>query len=699
MSDSYTHFIYYAASLAVITHHNKHVLNSCTLYKNFVHHLPALLLTGMLPIFSFAQKNNNEPSDTIKVHSLQEVIVNARKISLRNASATPLQILTHDELEKINSLSVAEAIRYFSGVQLKDYGGVGGLKTVNVRSLGSEHLAVFYDGIELGNAQNGQVDLGKFSLDNIDEIALYNGQKSSIFQPAKGFSAGSSLYLSARLPVFDSGKISNEKISFKTGSFGLIDPSIIWDYKISPKVSSSFSTEYIYSNGKYKFNYTNGVYDTTAVRHNGDINAYRAEWGLTGKLTRNSGWSSKVYFYESERGLPGPVVSNKFDYTQRQWDRNFFVQSSYHKDIGRYSLLVNAKYASDYTRYLDPDYVTTTGFLDNKYYQKDAYVSAANRYHINSFWDIAVSTDYEWNKLDANIYHFAYPTRNTLLINGATELHFPRLNVQGTLLGTFVNDHVEQYTAAGSKTEYTPSVLFSWQPLHTETFHVRGFYKEIFRLPSFNDLYYTFIGNTLLRPEYATQYDMGLTYSKSYAHQSLAYFSFQADAYYNKVTDKIVAIPGANLFRWQMFNIGKVDIKGLELNIQSGWLVTNTIKLNVSASYTYEQALNVTGGDDYKSQIPYVPVNSGSLIAGVQWKQWSLNYSFIYTGTRYDESANIPVNMLQPWYTHDVSLGYQPCKRCKCTMEINNFCNQYYDVITNFPMPGRSYRLTVSYAL
>ena len=93
----------------------------------------------------------------------------------------PVQVLSGKELQRLNSHSVADALRYFSGVQIKDYGGIGGLKTINIRSLGSHHTGVFYDGIQLGNAQNGIVDLGRFSLDDVEEIALYNGQKSDIF--------------------------------------------------------------------------------------------------------------------------------------------------------------------------------------------------------------------------------------------------------------------------------------------------------------------------------------------------------------------------------------------------------------------------------------------------------------------------------------------------------------------------------------
>ena len=94
----------------------------------------------------------------------------ARSFSFKEV--IPSQKLSGKELQNLNSHTVADALRYFSGVQLKDYGGVGGIKTVNIRSMGTNHMGVFYDGIELSNAQNGQVDLGMYSLDNIEEISL-----------------------------------------------------------------------------------------------------------------------------------------------------------------------------------------------------------------------------------------------------------------------------------------------------------------------------------------------------------------------------------------------------------------------------------------------------------------------------------------------------------------------------------------------
>ena len=93
--------------------------------------------------------------DSLTMLSIEEVVITATRNKFNVISPMPTQLLQGKELEKLNSLSVADAIRYFSGVQLKDYGGVGGIKTINVRSLGSAHTAVFYDGMTVGTDPEG----------------------------------------------------------------------------------------------------------------------------------------------------------------------------------------------------------------------------------------------------------------------------------------------------------------------------------------------------------------------------------------------------------------------------------------------------------------------------------------------------------------------------------------------------------------
>ena len=294
--------------------------------------------------------------DSLTMLSIEEVVITATRNKFNVISPMPTQLLQGKELEKLNSLSVADAIRYFSGVQLKDYGGVGGMKTINVRSLGSAHTAVFYDGMTVGNAQNAQVDLSKYSLDNIEAIELYNGQKSSIFQPARGFFSSNSLYLRSKTPRFEKDEKNHIRAAFKTGSFGLLNPSILYQQKITSDLSLSASAELVDAHGRYKYRYKKeGGYDTTAVRQNGDIRSLRTE--LTFYLmNKNIGKASlKGYMYNSERGLPGAIVANRFSHNQRQWDRNIFVHASLENSFFKnHDVLANIKFSRDYNRYVDP---------------------------------------------------------------------------------------------------------------------------------------------------------------------------------------------------------------------------------------------------------------------------------------------------------------------------------------------------------
>lgn len=634
---------------------------------------------------------------------LDEVVVRNNAMH-RIVSPAPSQILNGKKLTALNSFSVADAVRYFSGVQLKDYGGVGGLKTINVRSMGTQHVAVIFDGILLGNAQNGTVDLSKFSLDNIESIELYNGQKSVLPQPARVYLASSSIFIKTKMPQFDSSR-HLLKTSLRTGSFGLINPSLLWHQKLNNQWSTAFSTEYINAHGKYRYRDIkkgqSGGYDTTAIRHNGDIEAFRAESSLFYKGKQSDGFV-KGYLYNSERGLPGAIVSNVFYNPQRQWDRNIFIQGSYkHSFDSSYSILLNVKYAHDYLKYVNPRIGTLEGALTNRYYQAEWYVSVAQQYLARPWWQLGLSADYSYNLLNANLYRFAYPRRNSYVGVFASNFSFDRITIQSSLVYCYYDEYVKQYTTSDDRKALLPYIGFSFQPTASKNFRLRAFYKESLRMPNFNDLYYTEIGNIKLNPEYTRQWNAGFIYNKTQG--DIQSFSIQADAYFNRIKDKIIAVPSVNLFRWMMINQGLVTIKGIDVNTEYNRLLWSKILLQFGLGYTYQKALNKTKGDNsYNHQIPYTPVHSGSLHGSLQWRSWTLNYSYLYTGDRYVLPENKPVNYMQPWYTTDLGIVWEKKvknKQYRVSLEVNNVFNQYYDVVLNYPMPGTNFRTALSVTL
>lgn len=639
------------------------------------------------------------PLDSLS-HQLNEVVVTARK---PNEDIIPAQTLLGEELHRLNSNSVADALRYFSGVQVKDYGGVGGIKTVNIRSMGTNHTGVVYDGVELGNAQNGQIDLGQFSLDNIEALSLYNGQKSEILQPAKDFGSAGTIYMRTRTPFFNEGETYHARATIRTGSFDLLNPSALVELKLGKRVSASLSAEWVNSSGKYKFRYRRVnpagelAYDTTAVRQNGDINATRIELNTHGTLNSGS-WNFKVYNYNSERGVPGAIVNNVWRRGERIWDTNSFAQGRYTGFFGKFTTLNNIKYAFYRTHYVNNDDKQVK--IDNLYKQKEIYFSSANEYTITDFWKISGSYDFMWNNLDADVYGFVKPDRISQYLSVATALDFNRVKLQASALGTFIHDRIKGQEAPKDKHIFTPAIFVNGYPLRNKDLSIRAFYKQSFRMPTFNDLYYADMGNSKLSPERVTQYNLGLLYD----HQSSSFISsarVSADVYYNRVKDKIVAYPKGQQFRWTMLNLGLVDIRGIDL---TGLLTINPYKdlyLTVRGQYTFQRAIDITNPSDnyYRDQIPYIPRHSGAAVINAQWKGWGLNYSWIYVGERYNQQENIRYNYTQPWYTSDVSLS-KDFKLGRVSLrgliEINNLLSQDYDVILNYPMPKRNYRFTLT---
>ena len=509
---------------------------------------------------------------------------------------------------------------------------------------------------------------------------------------------------------------------YKAGSIQLINPSFRWEQKLNSRISLNLSGEYLESDGKYKFRYRrnnmNGTvaYDTTATRLNSDIKSYRIEAGLYGS-TEKGYWQAKAYYFDSNRGLPGAIVKNVFFNGERQSDKNFFAQATWvNEPTPRYKVQLNGKFAWDYTHYLSRDTVvfmeesvTKKMQVDNSYYQQDWYLSTVNMYSILHNWDVSLAVDFQYNKLNATMKGvatpFTYPQRYFTIAALATSINLGQLTAQSSILGIFVTERVKDNTKSPDKTEFSPAIFFGYQPFIKKDLHLRAYYKRIFRMPTFNDLYYAQIGYSNLKPEYTNQFNAGFSYEKKLKNSIIDVVAIQADAYYANVTDKIIAAPTGSSFRWMMTNMGKVVMKGIDASASLHAHIRK-VQLQTNLTYSYSKAQDFTkiNGKElssYGDQIPYTPWHSGSAIASLLYNSWAFNYSFIYVGERYDGAVNnIARNHVQPWYTHDVSLQkevtFAKTYRLKASVEVNNLLDQHYDVVLNYPMPGRNFRFVLS---
>jgi outer membrane cobalamin receptor len=655
----------------------------------------------------------NEKVDTSRVYSIRELIVTEKYHNAEVRSTAPLQILSTKQIEKLNALQVSDAVKFFSGVSVKDYGGIGGLKTVSVRSLGAAHTAVSYDGITLTDCQTGQIDIGRFSLDNVDMLSLNNGQSDNIFQPARVFASSSVLNIRTLTPKFIGNKLLNGKVSLKAGSFGLLNPAFSIQQKINNRLSTTLSGEWLSASGEYPYvlqqSYLGNGNATREIRKNSDVQNLRAEAGLYANFSENESGYLKAYFYNSERGLPGgTILYNEGAFTsQRLWDNTFFTQAHYQKDFSKIvSLQLNAKYHHGFIHYIDTVVLNSVGYEESRFKQNEYYASAAVLYKAFQNLSFSLSTDGSVNTMFADFENvamtesFAQPIRYSLLTAVAAKYVSNNLLATASLLSTLVAESTKTVEIADSRNRLSPYLSIMYKPFDKSDFRFRTFYKNTFRLPTFNDLYYARIGNGALRPETTNQFNLGVTYSFSPV-KWLPLVSVTADFYQNNVTDKIVAMPTKNLFKWTMVNVGKVKINGLDLTAETTIRANKKIAFVLGGTYTYQRALDVStpGSNTYEHQIPYTPRVSGSGKLAVETPWIDVAYSLLWSGKRYALFQNYAENRLPGYADHSISASRSfkwKEKLISVNLEVLNLLNENYAIVKWFPMPGRSVRGTVS---
>ena len=613
------------------------------------------------------------------------------------ASLSPVQTITKTKIERLGTIGLHEVVNQFSGISIKDYGGVGGLKTVSVRNMGASHTSVIYDGIAISDAQNGQVDISRFDLDDVSSVSMSIGYEDDIFCSARHLTSAGTLHIESMRPSFDDGPMEvNARMTF--GSFGTYSPYVVLKQKLGSRYALKAALNGTFSKGDYPFELSNGRLTTIEKRINSDVLSCGAEadlyadWGCDGRL------KAKINFHSSERGLPGSVILYTRNAYERLWDRSVISNVMYDRHFSdSWKFHADAGFTGSYNRHLNTDPIYQNP-QDDRYIQNECSFAVRTQYEPAAGLQLALAEDIFCNTLSSDIPECPFPIRLSSISAISAKYETGGLKFSASLVGTSISEELAEDDAPSDRFRLSPMIGASWNFL--KNLRIRASYKDGFRVPTFNDLYYARVGNVNLRPEIARQFNMGLTFSGTYEWGSA---DITADAYYNFIKDKIVAVP--TMFIWKMRNVGEVAMYGTDITASTLWEACEWLKIHVSANYSLQYALDVTDPDskNYRHQIPYTPrhYGNGSLIFETRW--FNISYRMTASSKRYDKNQNIPANEIPSYADHNISLNREfvfyrlhGC-RVHISLEALNLADCNYEVIRFYPMPGRSYRLTLKF--
>ena len=649
----------------------------------------------LLPSTIVAQENKDSING--EAYLLDGVTVTARRMPAKITSTTSVQVFGKEDLKNLGLQNMGDAVKRFAGTNVRDYGGIGGLKTVSVRNLGAAHTAVSYDGVAISNTQAGQIDIGRFSLDNVSTLSLAIGHDDNLLQSARLFASAGVLNIETEKPHFENGKRHHTQVQMRGGSFGYLTPAIRHWQALGERTKLSVEGNYLHAEGEYPFTLKNGTLVTEQKRINSDVESYQGEVNLFHTFKDESELSAKAYYYNSKRGLPGAVILYNSESDERLWDENFFAQAKYKKAFSpQWTLQAQGKYNYSWNKYEDTGVEYTGGKQTDTNRQTEYYLSASAMYKPTSAWSFSLSQDGFINRLHTNGANSPEPVRYTSLTALNARYQSGQLKASGSVVATYITEEVKAGNTPEDRRRLSPTLSLSWQPWEGEQLFVRALYKNTFRVPTFSDLYYLRVGNTSLKPEKATEYTVGLTWSGT-PFSFTDFVSLTVDGYYNEVNDKIIAFPST--YVWKMQNYGKVHITGVDVTLATAIPLGKSVNLNLSGNYSWQKALDVTNPEakNYKHQLPYTPEHNGNVSATLEMPWVNVGYTVTMVSKRYFLAQNIEANRIDGYSEHTATL-WREFKLGKCGLrlqaEVINLTDAQYDVIKYYPMPGRSWRLT-----
>ncbi|MBD5331626.1 MAG: TonB-dependent receptor [Bacteroides sp.] len=633
-------------------------------------------------------------SDTLRndiSRNLQTVTVTGQR-DRTTASTAPTHTLSGQRIARFGMTDIGKAIHRLPGVNLRDYGGAGGLKTVSVRGLGAAHTAVVYDGVALANSRSGEIDLARYSIDNLGSLSLIMGDNDEIFTTARSAASAATLNItSAPNPDDDSIRLS-AKVS--AGSFGYVSPFVRLTKGFNDRWAVGVVGSVMRADNNYPFRLRNGSETTTEKRNNSKVLTTNLETNLTYSISSGNTISTKLYYYDSRRHLPGPVVYYNDANTETLRERNAFWQSTWKSILSsKISVMTNAKFGWDASLYSDYNGKYPGGELHQNYYQREAYISGAMLWLPAAGWAVDYSADYAFNNLSSNLVTENHPFRHTILQSLSARWRNTHFTVTGKVLGSIYINRARTGEAARDARRLSPSVGISYRPIAGRNIYLRAGYKSIFRVPTFNESYFFHYGSTTLTPENTNQVNVGVTWQAS-PFRWLQSITMTADTYFNHVSDKIVAVP-YNMFVWTVVNLEKVRGHGVDLTMSADIIPARRQSVILAANYSYQRMEPRTSKSDYGLQVAYIPRHSGGASVSYEnpWVNLSLNLTA--TSSRFSTNNNIPGTRIAGYADTGLSI-YRPWRLGRCRVEARidalNIFNRQYEVIARYPMPGRSFR-------
>lgn len=603
------------------------------------HSVVLLFLVALLPSVSRAA---DDLMDGELPPLVEEVVVSATRTPAQADSlGSSVTVLSTEEIAVRNKTSVLELLRTIPGLEVNQQGGPGRASAVFLRGAGAAGTLVLIDGVPVNSPNVGNYDFADIRADQIERIEVLRGPQSSLY--------GSEAM----------GGVIN--IVTRRGMAG--EPLTV-GFERGSRQSSRFRLGFGRAAEQGDFRFTLSRDDVK---------------GLSAASERNGNNEKDPFCNNSLAGLAG-----------WKWGDGR-IEAAFHYLDSRAAL---DSFAFGVGPVDDPNWeqARKTGMVSIKAERKLSPVWRQSA-RLSYFREKIDGTDPDtfWNNfqirshvLDFNAQADLTPASAHLLTLGAGYQKRKGENVGNfdegaNLSSAFVQDQwnwngklfltgavrYDRHSVAGGKT--TGRATFAWRVDDAVRLHAS--YGTGFRAPTFNELYFPFYGNSKLKPETSTGYDVGvgLSFPGGKGTVDLTYFQ---NRFENLIAYDFAA--------FQAMNIDRAQSHGLEaaFGFRPGAAV------QVEGSYT------LTCSEDLKTglMLPRRPRHRTALSLFLSpLEKLSGSVTLVSVNDRIDSDGR----KLDDYTRIDMGLKYQFLKGVAGALRVENLLDKDFEEIRGYSSPGR----------
>ncbi|MFP4545046.1 MAG: TonB-dependent receptor plug domain-containing protein, partial [Candidatus Kapaibacterium sp.] len=611
-----------------------------------------------------------QDSDT--TYTLDEVTVTTDRVlsdqALRYGSVS---LITRSEIRQKQALSLPEVISSLPGLYIRDYGGMGGLKTVSIRGSGANQSVILFNGMKINSPQTGTVDLGSIPAELLNSVEVVRGGNSSLY--------GGGALSGAINMITGPGNEDYIKLKSTYGSFDekLYSASAAYT---TGKLSNKLFIEKSDASGDFDFSANILGRDTTLQRRNAGFEnfniAYLADYSFGGLSA-----GLNFFYRDNERGTPGAVLTGTVESEEARLSEEDFLGILNLKYLfGKKPLSAAFMYRSNETRYRDPSQKVfgpdgrTDSFDINEF--------SANARYFLSYSSLAID-------LSAGAGISGMESLSRIEGGGSNAERFSSSLSARADYFPFDSGFAPSFLA-GIRLDNISDIGLTASPLlgmiaANGSISVRAQWTYNFRAPTFNELYFPNYGNPELSPERSHSFDLGVNYA-------IEKFSAGISGFYILTENKILSIPSRPGI-WTARNIGRTRSAGFEA--EAAFRFMNNITL--SGNYTFQDVRDISGGSPTNGNyLEYVPPELLSIRFIYEIEKFRAAAGYSYTGFRFSLLNNSYSSLMPEYGLLDFSMGYGiSVGGIDLTIfaKANNILDESYRVIKNYPMPGFSFRI------